>query len=167
MSHQPKGRYIGTYLRGVRSHFRTQIMRLFRDSLEPCDRRGSQGVGFKCNAKTREKLADAIFRVEDELESRCGGQPDHPVVVQMRKARHRVNVDLGWDEDVERDHPVPKTPPEPVAAAMPPARLQGGISCNCRPTVTAPVIPHGGSRGGGFGRLARPVGGTGERPHGA
>jgi hypothetical protein len=43
-------------------------------------------------------LSDAIFEVENRIESRGGGQPDHPTVVALRKVRNRVLDDLGWNE---------------------------------------------------------------------
>ena len=50
------------------------------------------------NRLKRELLADAIFAVEDELESRADGQPYHPQVVAMNKARNLVLDDLGWND---------------------------------------------------------------------
>ena len=95
-SKPPKARSIYSYLRGVQPYYKTQIGRAFRESL------ASKGVGraagrrFPCNRETREALADAIFRIEDELESRRGGQSDLSAVIAMRRARHQVEADLGW-----------------------------------------------------------------------
>ncbi len=94
-----KARSVRAYLRGVRPHYRTQIGRVLRDFL------ASKGVGrvsggrIPCNRETRVALADSIFSVENDLESRHGGQPDHPAVVQMRQARHRVELDLDWSDE--------------------------------------------------------------------
>lgn len=49
------------------------------------------------NRRIREYLHDAIFVVMDELESRNGGQPDHPAVMRLRIALNLVKDDLGWN----------------------------------------------------------------------
>ena len=41
-------------------------------------------------------LHDSIFEVMDEIESRAGGQSEHPTVDQLREAMNMVDVDLGW-----------------------------------------------------------------------
>ena len=43
-------------------------------------------------------LHDSIFEVMDEIESRAGGQSEHPTVDQLREAMNMVDVDLGWDD---------------------------------------------------------------------
>ena len=49
------------------------------------------------NSRNREYLHDSIFLVMDEIESRGGGRPDHPPVVQMRIAMNLLADDLGWN----------------------------------------------------------------------
>ena len=94
-----KARSVRAYLRGVRPYYKARIGRVLRESL------AAQGVGrvsggrIACNHRTRVALADSIFSVENDLESRLGGQPDHPAVVQMRQARHRVERDLEWSDE--------------------------------------------------------------------
>ena len=50
------------------------------------------------NMRLRERLHDAIFSVENDLESRGGGMPDCPRVVSLRAARNEVLDDLGLNE---------------------------------------------------------------------
>ena len=50
------------------------------------------------NDARREALQDAIFEVENEIESHSGGKPDHATVVALRRARQRVEWDLGWSD---------------------------------------------------------------------
>ena len=100
-----KARSVRAYLTGVSSHYKARIGRVLRESLT------SKGVGrvsggrIPCNPKTRIALADSIFSVENDLESRHGGQPDHAAVVQMRRARNQVEIDLGWSDDEEQAAP--------------------------------------------------------------
>ncbi len=88
----PKVRSVSAYLRGIKSgHYRGNIRAELRRRL------GGQWRGM--NRRIREYLHDSIFMIEDELESQNGGQPDHPMVVQMRIARNLVMDDLGWNEE--------------------------------------------------------------------
>src|SRR5438874_1307676 len=52
----------------------------------------------RLNDDKRRLLAEAIFAVEDELESRGDGRPHDPVIVQLRAARNRVYDDLRYNE---------------------------------------------------------------------
>lgn len=54
------------------------------------------------NRAKREVFADAIFEVENDLESQGGGRPDHPTVVALRAVRNEVYDDLGWNEYPKR-----------------------------------------------------------------
>ena len=47
------------------------------------------------NQQRRFWLAEAIFKVENDLEHR---QPKHPQVAAMRMVRNRLYDDLGWNE---------------------------------------------------------------------
>ncbi len=87
-------RSIGGYLRVIASrHFRGRIRHGFRGR---CTAAGLGWPQGPLDDRHREYLRDAVFQIEDELESRHGGQPDLPVVVQMRRARCRLESDLGW-----------------------------------------------------------------------
>lgn len=50
------------------------------------------------NDARREALQDAIFEVENEIESRQGGKPDDATVIALRRARQRVELDLRWSD---------------------------------------------------------------------
>jgi hypothetical protein len=89
---------ISHYVRGIRGNYRRRISRIFRDLLAAGGVWESGDGHIPCNHRTREMLADSVFMIEDELESKCGGQCDHPAVVEMRTARLRINLDLGWDD---------------------------------------------------------------------
>ena len=99
-----KVRRITHYVRGIRTGYRRRIRQVLRRKLSELGVGRTSGGSIPCNRKTRGILADSIFAVEDELESRNGGQPDHPAVVQMRAARNRVYDDLGWNGTL-RLHP--------------------------------------------------------------
>lgn len=88
----PKLRSVRAYLRGLKSgHYRGLVFAELRERL------GGRWQGM--NAQIRCGLHDSIFAVEDELESRLGGQSDHPTVVQLRVARNLVADDLAWNEE--------------------------------------------------------------------
>ena len=64
-------------------------------------REGAFRKGFrmgKIGTDNKMALAEAVFEVEDEFESRGDGQPRHPLVVAMRGVRNRLYDDLGWNE---------------------------------------------------------------------
>ncbi len=87
----PMVRSVSAYLQGIKSgHYRGKIRAELRRRL------GGRWRGM--NRRNREYLHDSIFSVMDELESRLGGQSDHPNVVQMRIAMNLVADDLGWNE---------------------------------------------------------------------
>lgn len=95
MNHPPKVNSIRRYLGAVSPHYRGRIYASLREI------RAGRGLDRRQTARNdrdRECLADAVFRVEDEVESRCGGQPDEPNVVAMRAARNRIYDDLRWNE---------------------------------------------------------------------
>jgi hypothetical protein len=50
------------------------------------------------NSLKRELVHDSVFDVENGIESKNGGQPDHPAVVAMRAMRNRLMDDMGWNE---------------------------------------------------------------------
>ena len=92
---QEKLRSVTAYLVSVKSPAaRAQIRRAYRGlckarGLDPYRGRGTWPA-------RREALQVALFRVEDRLESRKGGQSGNPVVDQIHAARLRVEDDLGW-----------------------------------------------------------------------
>ena len=83
----------GRYLRlgGVSSTYASKIRKVLRAKL------GDPHLSRLAGAR-REKLHDAIFEVEDDLESKAGGQSNHPQVLAMNKARNLVLDDLGWND---------------------------------------------------------------------
>lgn len=85
------------YIRQIRSEaYRKQIRGEYN---RLCAARGiDPPVGVAMNFGRREALADAIFAVEDEVESKGGGRPDHPVVLALNRVRLQLNADLGWDD---------------------------------------------------------------------
>ena len=88
----PKLRSVGAYLHGVKSsHFRGKVRAELRKRL------GGRWRGM--NPGIREKLHDSLFIVMDELESRNGGQPEHPTVLQLNIAMNLVADDLGWNDE--------------------------------------------------------------------
>jgi hypothetical protein len=88
----PKLRSVGAYLQGVKSgHYRGKIRAELRKRL------GGRWRGM--NPRIRECLHDAVFVVMDDLESRNGGQPDHPSVVQMCIALNLLADDLRWNDE--------------------------------------------------------------------
>ena len=87
------------YLRAIKSqHHRTAVVHAYRD-LASSRNGGAPRPGW--TDWHREILQDAILRVENDLESRKGGQPDHPTVVQMRGVRNRIMDELGWNDSQE------------------------------------------------------------------
>ena len=48
--------------------------------------------------ETRAMLAEAIFSVEDEIESRGNGHPYDPTVVSLRGIRNKIYDELGINE---------------------------------------------------------------------
>lgn len=92
----PKLRSVSAYLRVVKSgHYRQSARVELRSRL------GGPWRGM--NPRIREYLHDAIFAVMDELESRTGGQSDHPSVVQLCVALNLVKDDLGWNDGASGD----------------------------------------------------------------
>jgi len=90
---------IRTYLDGVKSQVdRSRIRRGYIEQLA----KRSEPHRSPMNRRRRECLHDAIFSVENNVESQAGGRPDHPRVVAMRYARNLVADDLGWNVD---EHP--------------------------------------------------------------
>ena len=93
------------YVRDVPPHYRRRIWRVYEalanDRGIPRRSDGSRPT----NQKSRVALADATFRVEDELESRNGGQPDHAAVIRMRAARHGLEADAGWGPEQQNGQP--------------------------------------------------------------
>lgn len=86
------------YLKGVSSaSYRSKVQRVFREKMGKAGVENPRITSRLNNAK-REILHDAIFEVENHLESQRGGQPDHPTVTQLRGARNLVLDDLGWNE---------------------------------------------------------------------
>lgn len=87
-----KLRSVSTYLRGLKSgRYRTKVRAELKRRL------GGRWCGM--NPKIREMLHDSVFVVMDELESRNGGQPDHPTVVQLRIALNLLQDDLNWSDE--------------------------------------------------------------------
>lgn len=75
---------------------RGKVRRIMREKLVAA---GGDGRSLAAmNDGRREMFADAIFAVENEIESRSGGMPDHPTVVALNTARNRVYDDLGWND---------------------------------------------------------------------
>jgi hypothetical protein len=88
------------YFAGLRAsgHYKAEIRRDMSTRLKAKGLWVGQHPLSQLNPAKREILHDCIFAVEDRLESRGGGQPDHPAVVALRTARNRVLDDLGWNE---------------------------------------------------------------------
>ena len=59
------------------------------------------------NYAKRIALHDAIFEIENEIESRGDGHPDDPTVLELNRVRNLVLDDLGWNE---YDPPLPNRP---------------------------------------------------------
>lgn len=79
-------RSVGSALAGVGAHMRRKIRGAYR----------TLGGSFDyLNDQRRERLSEAIFRIENDLVHR---QPGHPQVRRMRDARNRLYDDLGWNE---------------------------------------------------------------------
>lgn len=97
-NYPPKLRSATQYLKDCPSAFQKGAIRriLTRRMKEAGQWSGKWPLSRMTNI-SREMLADAIFEVEDRLESRAGGMPDDPVVVALREARIRVYVDLRWE----------------------------------------------------------------------
>lgn len=79
-------RTLSKTLAPINSHYKSQVLKLYRhltDKVAPL------------NPKRRFWLAEAIFKVENDLEHR---QPKHPQVAAMRMVRNRLYDDLGWNE---------------------------------------------------------------------
>lgn len=88
----PKLRSVGAYLKGVKSgHFRARVRAELKRRLK--------GRWRGMNPKIREILHDSVFIVMDELESRNGGQPDHPTVVQLTISLNLLADDLGFNDE--------------------------------------------------------------------
>ena len=84
----PKLKSVRAYLLGVKS---VRARAAVRAAVRKGVGRGWSGM----NPRMRVLLHDSIFKVMDDLESRAGGQPDHPTVVQLRVALNLVADDLG------------------------------------------------------------------------
>lgn len=86
------------YLKGVKSKFdRSRVQKaLRRRFLEAGESNPTRTSSL--NQRRRIMLQEEIFKVEDEIESKAGGQPEHPRVVDLRRARNLVLDDLGWNE---------------------------------------------------------------------
>ena len=84
----PKLRSVRAYLVGVKSGVaRARVRARVRERA---------GMGWSgMNPSMRVLLHDSIFSVMNDLESKAGGQPDHPTVVQLRVALNLVADDLG------------------------------------------------------------------------
>ena len=98
-----------TVIKGVRKYLSTGVSDHFRGRIYAAAAAQARSKGLvrtdgrfvgwtPMNRLKRELLADAIFAVEDELESRADGQPYHPQVVALNKARNLVLDDLGWND---------------------------------------------------------------------
>lgn len=87
-----KARTFRDYLRPVQSErVRGRVHREFRARL------AAAGMGpWPMTDARRAILRDAIFAVEDEMESMAGGRSDHPTVVALRMVRQRLADELGW-----------------------------------------------------------------------
>lgn len=93
-----KSRSLRRYLGGIRDYYRHQIWGLFRFVAEESPSIKKHGNGsWPTNKMTRLLLSAAIFQVENDLESRNGGQSEHPAVLEMNAARIRVEDDLWGD----------------------------------------------------------------------
>ena len=87
----PKLKSVRAYLLGVKSGRARALVRA-------AVRKGA-GMGWEgMNPRMRVLLHDSIFKVMDDLESRAGGQSDHPTVVQLLKALNLVADDLRWND---------------------------------------------------------------------
>lgn len=99
-----KCRSVRGYLKGITSStYRSRIRAGVRHSRA---RAGLPPSWDRVNRALRNLLVTAIFEVENALESRCLGQPDHPAVIEMRAVRHRVEADLGWGHGDDDEQPV-------------------------------------------------------------
>jgi hypothetical protein len=96
------------YLAGIPAYLRTAIRRAaLRKGLTATVKRLSdpspltgktESTSYRMNESNREVLAEAIFEVENEFESKGNGRPNHPAVTAMRRARNEIYDDLGWNE---------------------------------------------------------------------
>ena len=88
----PKLRSVGAYLKGVKSgHYRARVRAELKRRLK--------GRWRGMNPEIREYLHDSLFIVMDELESRNGGQPEHPTVLQLNVALNLLADDLNFNDE--------------------------------------------------------------------
>lgn len=88
----PKLRSVGAYLQGVKSgRYRAKVRAELKRRL------GGRWRGM--NPKIREMLHDLVFIVMDELESRNGGQSEHPTILQLNIALNLLADDLGFNDE--------------------------------------------------------------------
>jgi hypothetical protein len=86
---------VGRYMRGIRSQTaRGRIRGLYKQF---CAEKGLTPYGAGFGRQRRELVQAALFRVEDDWESRGGGRV-HPVVDAIHAARMRVELDMGWSD---------------------------------------------------------------------
>jgi hypothetical protein len=79
---------VGATLRSIAPTYRRRIKTAYREL----------GLSTSLNDAGRSALANCIFDVENDLESRGGGQPYHPDVVVMRRVRNLLLDDCGENE---------------------------------------------------------------------
>lgn len=83
---------VGKLLRGVRcAADKASVRRIIREKT------GTSRLSGLRN-EHRVVIHDAIFSVENKIESKGGGRSDDPRVVQLRAARNMLLDDMGWNE---------------------------------------------------------------------
>lgn len=88
----PKLRSTRAYLRGLKSgHYRGLVLSAL---VKQCG-----GHPGKMNRQIRCRLHDSLFQVMDQVESKKGGQSDHPTVRQLNIALNLVDDDLDWNDE--------------------------------------------------------------------
>lgn len=98
-----KTRSVRAYLAGVKPSTRSRVY--------AAERRIAGSAQRGMRDRRREYLVDAIFAVENEIESAGPGHPDDPRVLALNAARQRVEADLGWSDGHTIGRTVPAQTP--------------------------------------------------------
>lgn len=107
----PKTRSIRAYMKPIASQrARSRILKGFRQRVREHTKEDNPSLTVTNNQR-REWLHDAMFTVENELESKAGGKPDDTTVQQINQSRNHLLDDMGWNE-TPASQPVAKTTDE-------------------------------------------------------